>query len=201
MTPEARELYGLYWTFSSGLTNEELASRNSLVRAAKEEKRDEAHKWASDILLRKIQDELESFTTEDVFGNTRATPRCALTQEPYLMRLWSVPDEKLKGDDLLETELECANLADEIFAKLMLYRAKRAHAARVRDGEPVIPTTVDDEILRMVDIATKEEDGLRNVAHLSGVIGLIPAECCPEAAPYFELGPAAVENGRTILAK
>jgi hypothetical protein len=133
-------------------------------------------------------------TIKDDDGNP--APRVPLSLKSHWRQMleWNVPDEKPSDRGLLtETESECGDLADEIIEKLMLYRAKYAHAARILDDsephlrrEPCIPASVNAEILRMVDIVTKEEWTLCRVVYLSRVMGAIPEECCPEAAPYFD---------------
>jgi hypothetical protein len=132
---------------------------------------------------------LEQLRDED--GNP--APRVPLARNSSWRQMleWNVPDkkvedEKVQAADMLATEIECAKLADEILEKLMLYHAKYEHAMRIRGGEdPIIPTRVDAAILRLVDIVTKDEECLSQMAFLSKVMGSIPEECCVEALWYF----------------
>ncbi len=181
MTPEARGLYGLIPldTSCAGLTEQEAIFRK-IANTAREEGRDEARKFADDVLRQKIQAELESFT--DDVGEA---PRYSLTNDPRAMRFWSVGIYDVE-DLKIETggpAVELAWISEQILRLLLLYRAKRDFFVHRGLRAELLTWFPDEAVLRMVRIATTDEQCLEITADLSSN-GFIPVEHCPEAVEY-----------------
>ena len=179
MNRETRDLYRVTGTiYSSGLTNAELEHREK-------HSREDRQRWYS-ALPQKIEAELVSFTEENDRGETIAAPRVALTQTPEHMRRWSAPDEWATAEgDLGDGELQLFHIADQIHELLMLYRAKRNFWIS-RAGAGRRPFVCGDgAVLRMIEIATTDEESLVATSVLALCMGSIPEEHCPEAVAHW----------------